>query len=54
MVIKLIDIMTLNAAMVTRALDFVWMSYRGPHMLFGSLSEYSHRMSCHTAKLGNN
>ena len=34
---KTIDIMTLNTAVVEMTLDFVWMSYRGTHILTGSL-----------------
>ena len=53
-VIKWIDIMTSNNAMLIRALDFIWMFYRGPHMVLGSLPEESHPKSSHVARLGNN
>ena len=52
--IKSIDIMALNITMVTRPLYFVWMSYRGTHMLTGSLPEDGHSKSFNTARLGNN
>ena len=54
MVIKMIDILTLNISVVARALDFVWVSYRGPHMLIESLLENSHPKSSRIARLGNN
>ena len=41
-VIKSIDIMTLNIVVVAKALNFVWMSYKGANMLTGSLPEDSH------------
>ena len=41
-VTKSIDVMALNTAMVTRALGFLWTSYRGLHMLCGSLPKDSH------------
>ena len=40
--------------MVIKARDFLWMSYRSPHMLTGSLPEDSHPKSSHTARLDNN
>ena len=46
--------MTLNIAIVARALDFIWMSYRGPHMFTGSLKEDSHQKFSHLTILGNN
>ena len=46
--------MTSNNAMLIRALDFIWMFYRGPHMVLGSLREESHPKSSHVARLGNN
>ena len=46
--------MTENIAVVTRAPDFVWMSYRGARMFTGSLPEDSHPKSSHIAVLGNN
>ena len=36
-----------------RALDFVWMSYRGAHMLTDSLPEGSHPKSSHIVRLSN-
>ena len=53
-VIKWIHIMTSNNAMLIRALDFIWMFYRGPHMVLDSLPEESHPKSSHVARLGNN
>ena len=40
--------------MAIRALYFVWMSYRGTHMLTASLPEDSHSKSSNTVRLGNN
>ena len=40
--------------MVTRAMDIIWMPYRGPHMLTGSLPEDSHSKSSHVARFRNN
>ena len=45
--------MTLNIAMVTEALDHIWMSYRGPHMLTGLPADDSHPKFSHTMRLGN-
>ena len=46
--------MTLNIVKVTRAQDFVWMSYRGAHMPTGSLPEDIHPKPSHIVRLGNN
>ena len=51
---KLIDVMTLNVAVMAWSLDFVWMSYRGTYMLTGSLPEDNHPKSAHIVRLGNN
>ena len=53
-IIKSIDVMTLNVFMLTRVLDFLWMSYRGAHKLDGSLPEDSHPKSSLIVRLGNN
>ena len=45
-----IDIMNLNVAMMTRVLELVWTSYRGDHMLTGSLPEDSYPKSSHVDK----
>ena len=37
--------------MVARAQVFVWMSYRGAHMLTGSVPEASYPKSSHIARL---
>ena len=34
--------------------NFVWMPYRGAHMLTGSVSENSHPKHSHIMRLGNN
>ena len=52
-VIKLIDIMTLNISLVTRVMELIWMSYRGAHMLTDSLLEDSYLKSSHIARFGN-
>ena len=52
-VIKSIDIMTLNILLVARVMEFIWVSYRGPHMLTDSLLEDSHSKSSHIARFGN-
>ena len=44
---KSIDIMTLNIAVVTKALEFAWMPCRGAHMFAGSLPENSHPKYSH-------
>ena len=46
--------MALNMAMVTRAQDFVWTSYRGLYMLTDYLTKENHPESFHIAKLGSN
>ena len=48
--IKPIDVMTLNIVVVTRAVDFVWMSFRVSHMLAGSLPEDSHVKYSHIVR----
>ena len=53
-VIKSTDVMTPNIFMVTWALDFLWIYYRGAHKLAGSLPKDSHSNSFHIARLGNN
>ena len=53
-VIKSIEVMTLNIFMVGRTLEVLWMFYRGAHKLAGSLPEDSHRKSSPVARLGNN
>ena len=53
-VIDSIDIMTLSIVVVTNALHFLWMSYRGAHMLTGSLLEDSYPKYSHTVRPGNN
>ena len=35
-------------------MDIIWMSYRDPHMLTGSLPEDSHSKSSPVARFGNN
>ena len=40
--------------MVTRALDFVWMSHGDAQMLTGLLPEESHPKSSHIMRLSNN
>ena len=52
--IKSIDVMTVNVFMLTRVLGFLWMSYRGAHKLDGSLPEDSHPKSSLIVRLGNN
>ena len=39
---------------VTKALEFVWISYKAAHMLTGSLPENNHPKSYHIVRLGNN
>ena len=46
--------MTVNNAIVTRVLNFIWMPCRGPHMLTSLLSTDSYPKSSHMAGLGNN
>ena len=52
-VIKSIDIMTLNIVLETRVMEFIWMFYRGPHMLTDSLLEDSYPKSSHIVRFGN-
>ena len=52
-VIKSIDVMTLKISLVTRVMEFIWMSYRGPDMLTDSLLEDSHPKSSHIARFGS-
>ena len=52
-VIKPIDIIVLNIAMVTRALEFECTSCRDLHMLTGSLPEESYPKTSHIVRLGN-
>ena len=40
--------------MVTMAMGIIWMSYRGLHMLTGSLPEEKHSKPSHMARFGNN
>ena len=51
---KSINVMTLNIAVVKKALDYVWMSYGGAHTLTGSLPENSHPKYSHIVRLDNN
>ena len=45
--------MILKIYMVTRVMDFIWMSYSGPHMLTGLLPEDSNLKSSNIARFGN-
>ena len=42
--------MTENIAVMTSVLNFLWMSYRVPHMLIGSLPEDRHPKSSHMTR----
>ena len=44
-VIKTIDTITLNIVVVTKALNFLWMSYKGAHW-FTTRRQTSHIKSC--------
>ena len=52
-VIKSINIMTFNISLVKKVMEFLWMPYRGPHMLTDSLLEDSHSKSSHIARFSN-
>ena len=49
-VIKSIDVMTVNIVMITRILDFVWTSYVGLHMLTRSQPENSYPKFSHIVR----